>query len=142
MLSWLKLWCKEATSPEADLQLKDWEAMREEMWPVADTDNIYSYLRLAAFTDDVAALPPGEIPVRHLHPQPPPYVWPCTTNRCQRIGFVSSPAAVKGYIRNKLSCNRFSGGPIALQSHWTSFDWQILMDRLVWGSLKQARQAA
>lgn len=60
MLLWLKQWCREAIGAES--QLEDWEAMREEIWPV-DTNNQYSYLRLASFTDDVAALPPGEVPV-------------------------------------------------------------------------------
>jgi hypothetical protein len=63
------------------MQLKDWEAMREEIWPV-DSNNSYSYLRLAAFTDDVAALPAGDIPVRHLYPPSPPFIcsWP---NKCR-----------------------------------------------------------
>ena len=65
MMAWLKQWCREAT--QAEEQLKDWEAMREEIWPV-DSNNHYAYLRLASFTDDVAALPPGEIPVSHLPP--------------------------------------------------------------------------
>ena len=64
-MAWLKQWCKEAT--QAEEQLQDWEAMREEIWPV-DSNNHYAYLRLASFTDDVAALPPGEIPVSHLPP--------------------------------------------------------------------------
>ena len=68
-MAWLKQWCKAAT--QAEEQLKDWEAMREEIWPV-DSNNHYAYLRLASFTDDVAALPPGEIPVRAtLHPAKP-----------------------------------------------------------------------
>lgn len=63
MLNWLKQCCKAATQPEERQQLRDWEATRRAWWPV-DRVNNYNRLRLSNFTDDVAALPPGEIPVR------------------------------------------------------------------------------
>lgn len=62
MLKWLKQCCKAATQPEEQQQLRDWEATRKEWWP-RESVNAYSRLRLSDFTDDVAALPPGEIPV-------------------------------------------------------------------------------
>ncbi len=65
MLEWLKQSCKAAVSKENLPDLPDWEATRREWWP-PETTNRYSVLRLSDFTDDVAALPPGEVPVRSL----------------------------------------------------------------------------
>lgn len=61
-MGWLKQCCKEALAPENLTDLKDMEATRKEWWPPSET-NEYSHLRLSDFTDEVAALPPGELPV-------------------------------------------------------------------------------
>ena len=62
MLNWLKQCCKAATQAGEQQQLQDWEATRKEWWP-SESKNHHSSLRLSNFTDDVAALPPGELPV-------------------------------------------------------------------------------
>ena len=62
MLNWLKQCCQAATQKGEEQQLQDWNATRKEWWPPENT-NKHSSLRLSDFTDDVAALPPGELPV-------------------------------------------------------------------------------
>ena len=62
MLKWLKRCCQKATAPAEKQQVLDWEAMRPKLW-APDETNHFAHLRLSDFSDEVAALPPGEMPV-------------------------------------------------------------------------------
>ncbi len=58
---WLRRIANEATRSDATAfgcTAADWAAMVEQVYPPTDTTNVYKHLRLADFTDNVAALPP------------------------------------------------------------------------------------
>lgn len=61
MQEWLRRIGNEATRSDATAlgcTAADWAAMVEQVYPPRETVNAYQHLRLADFTDNIAALPP------------------------------------------------------------------------------------
>lgn len=65
MQQWLKRACQEATEGRMAGQAADYVCARQQAFLPSD-DNAYRHLRVADFSDAVAALPADELQVMHL----------------------------------------------------------------------------
>ena len=61
---WLKRACEEASEGRMAESAADYTCARQQAFPLSD-DNAYRHLRVADFSDAVAALPPDELQVGH-----------------------------------------------------------------------------
>lgn len=65
--AWLKRACQAALDGPLAASADDYACAREQAFPLEEPDNAYRHLRVADYSDAVAALPPEELQVCGTH---------------------------------------------------------------------------